>query len=98
MKKPETVFREGKVMPFIKKLPNTFHMSIQQVAILGDPDIILCINGKFVSMELKKDAKEKLRKLQALKARFIENAKGIALEVNPENWEETKVILKGLAK
>lgn len=94
---PETKFRIGKVVPFLKHLPNTYIMAIQQLSKVGDPDLIVCIKSKFVAMELKYDQKEKLKKLQKLKLDLIRKAGGVALEVNPQNWEEVKITLRGMA-
>ena len=87
--KPETKFRQNQVLPFLQKLKNTYYESIQQLAISGSPDIILCVWGRFVALELK--SKEgKLEPLQKYKLNEIKRTGGIALRVSPQNWEEVK--------
>lgn len=87
--KPETLFRKH----FVKRLealPNTAIFSIQQVAIRGTPDLLLCVNGDFVAIELKKSQKAATSKLQLWNIDRIKGAKGMAFIVSPEN--EDKVI------
>lgn len=87
--KPETKFRTNQVRPFLKRLKNTFFMGIQQVAICGDPDFVLCVRGHFVALELKA-AGEKPRPLQEHKLNQIEKAGGIRIVASPENWDDVK--------
>ena len=95
--KPETRFRINHVVPFLKKLPNTYFMSIQQLAISGDPDLILCVRGRFVALELKAEG-EKPRKLQEYKLEKIRKAGGIRLVASPENWSNIKQVLVNMDK
>lgn len=87
--KPETAFRQGKVIPFLRKLKNTAHFPIQQIAICGTPDFFLCSNGAFIALELKA-GKGVLSKLQAYQMDRILSTGGIAIVASPENWEEIK--------
>jgi hypothetical protein len=84
-KKPETLFRE-KVTPLLKALPFTHVFSIQQVAIRGTPDMLLCIAGHFVALEFKKDERSKPTALQRHALEKVEKAGGSAFVVCPENW------------
>lgn len=86
--KPETRFRVNTVTPFLKSLKNTSYFPIQQLAIRGDPDFILCIWGRFVALELKKDAAEDARSLQQYKLQKVQKTNGISFVASPENWEE----------
>lgn len=91
--KPETKFRTYTVLPFLKTLRRTAFFPIQQKAIHGDADYILCSYGLFVWLELKKEGGT-LRPLQELKANNVRRiGRGIALEASPENWEEAKQAL-----
>lgn len=90
--KPETAFRVGHFDPFVKTLKNCCAFSIQQVSINGDPDKLLCIRGKFVAAELKARG-GKLRPLQEYRLKQVRDAGGIALVVDPDNWDETKKYL-----
>lgn len=93
---PETRFRVGKVDPFLKKLSNCWSESIQQKSIRFTPDKILCINGLFISLEIKTD-EGRLSPGQELKNTLIrERGRGIALIVYPSNWEQIKTTLKEL--
>lgn len=84
--KPETRLRM-KVMPLLKKIPLSWWESIQQKAIVGSPDVLGCINGKFVAIEFKSE-KGILSKLQAKKLEDIEKAGGKAFVVYPDNYLE----------
>ncbi len=70
---------------------------MQQLSLHGDPDLCLCINGRFVGMELKIDG-EKLRPLQQYKLEEIRKAGGVAIHAHPSVWEEIKRQLENLAK
>lgn len=95
-KKPETIFRE-RVVKFLDSLPNTWWVSIQQLARVGDPDILACINGKFVALELKSE-KGKASELQNHKLRVISKAGGLSLLVYPEYLPHMKHELNRLSK
>ena len=95
MKKPETKFKE-RIYPLLKRLPNTWVRKIQQVAIRGIPDFLMCVNGHFVALELKVDGR--LERLQGWNIGKIMNAKGTAIVVTPTNWEEVYERLQKMAK
>lgn len=95
--KPETRFRTNRVRPFLNRLPNTHVVAIQQVALRGDSDFILCMNGAFVSLELKRPG-EKPSPLQEHKLNKVKKAGGIRLVASPDNWVEIKQILLKLSK
>lgn len=84
--KPETAFR-GKLVPKLKALPNSWWESIQQKTIQGTPDIIGCLSGVFIGLELKATAKSPITELQLLKQDRIKAAGGYAAVVYPENAE-----------
>jgi hypothetical protein len=100
--KPETKFRNNKVLPFLNKLPNCYHDGIQQMSKSGSPDYYLCINCIFVGLELKSEGDGCLgggreaflaggaSPLQAQKLHRIERAGGVSLVCSPNNWEEVK--------
>lgn len=91
--KPETKFRNGTVIPFLKSLPHCDITSVQQLARSGDPDLYICLAGVFVALELKASATSKLRPLQEWKLAKIKAAGGIALVAYPENWQDVKQTL-----
>ena len=91
----ERTFRTGTVIPFLDTLKNTAYFPIQQVALIGHPDFMLCINGRFCGLELKKDG-EKPRPIQQWLLDRITDCKGVALVACPSNWDEVKRYLKEL--
>lgn len=91
----ETMFKE-RVQRDLDSL-NCYHVKIQQRALRGIPDILACINGNFVALELKKDSVAHIDKLQYFELSKIQKkGKGLAFIVCPENWEETFKLLSGL--
>lgn len=91
--KPESKFRQTKVIPFLKTLKNSTHFSIQQASISGTPDILLCCNGLFIALELK-SATGKASELQKYNLKNVDKCGGLGLLVNPGNWEQVKILLK----
>lgn len=55
----------------------------------GVPDLLCCVNGKFVALECKSE-KGKLSELQKYEIKKISNSGGFAYCVSPNNWEEIK--------
>lgn len=84
MKKPETKFRE-KCDKFLNTLDNAVHESVQQVAIHGTCDKIICCHGFGVWAELKDEAGLPTT-LQIYKAsKWRNQGKGIAFVWRPQN-------------
>jgi hypothetical protein len=73
-------------------------VKIQQVALRGIPDFLLCISGYFVAIELKRTAKSPITELQKHNIDKILASGGEAFIVSPENWEEVYVKLKNLSE
>jgi hypothetical protein len=94
-KKPETRLKE-KVLGALHTLPNTWCVKVQQVAIRGTPDLLCCIAGRFVAIELKSDEQEP-DALQAYTLNLIAEAGGIGMVVNPVNWPASFDALTDLA-
>jgi len=94
----ETKFK----IKFMKKLaliPNSWWVKIQQVVIRGTPDIIGCVNGKFIALELKKDDKAHIDALQSHNLMRIHyTAKGHAHVIFPSNADEILQLLKEISK
>lgn len=93
MKKDETKFKE-RVIKDLKALPNCHHFKISDRVTRGIPDFLVCLNGRFVALELK-TGKGKLDALQELTIQKIVGSKGFALAVTPESWPEVYKHLKG---
>ncbi len=98
MEKPETRFRR-KVVKWIKEnLNNTVVFSLQQLSLIGDPDLILCCSGLFVALEIKSE-KGRLSALQAHKLGLIKSkGLGYAFEVNPFNFKTVQELLISIEK
>lgn len=95
-KKPETLFKE-RVLDDLKTLGNTWFVKVQMVAVRGIPDIILCINGNFIAIELK-DVNGKLDPLQEWNLNSIARAKGVGIVSTQKNWKNTFDLLKDLSE
>lgn len=95
-KKKETKLKE-QVLSALHSLPDTWCTKIQQVAIRGTPDILACIAGKFVAIELKSSPDEEPDALQEYTLKQIAEAGGIGIVVNPVNWSATFDALMDLA-
>lgn len=95
-KGPESLFKE-KVISALRTLPNIWIVKINQVNIVGTPDILGCANGNFFALELKGSSKAKASKMQLHTIDKILKARGIAFLVYPENWEEIFSYISQLA-
>ena len=84
--KAETKFKEV-FLRALALIPNVWCEKIQQVGKRGTPDILACVGGRFVAIELKKDAKSKPDKLQQHKLKKITGAGGVSFVASPENSE-----------
>lgn len=85
-KKPETLFKE-RLQPLLNAIPKSWWFKTQQLSTLGIPDIVGCVDGTFVALELKRDLKESLKKhsLQRHVLGLISKAGGFSAIVYPEN-------------
>ena len=63
----------------------------------GVPDILACVNGYFVAIEVKAD-KGKPSELQYWNREKIREAGGISLIVYPNQWEDLKLLIDDLIK
>jgi len=82
----------------LKKLSNIWFVKTQQRAIRGTPDLICCVGGIFVALELKRDQKAKADPLQRWNLSRINKCKGIGLVVYPENFEKVLNVIKILSE
>lgn len=82
----ETLFKE-RIQTKLSTLKNIWFYKSQEVAVRGIPDIIMCLNGFFIALELKRDAKATIDALQIYNIhRINKKGKGTAFVVHPENW------------
>ena len=63
----------------------------------GVPDILACVNGHFVGIEVKAE-KGIVSELQKYNIEKIKKANGIALILRPSNFDEFKLLIKELKK
>jgi hypothetical protein len=93
-KKPETSFKE-KVLKDLRKLPKSWWVKTQQVSISGTPDILGCLDGKFIAIELKRSLKASISPLQEYNLKLISAvACGVGIVTSPENWDKTITMLR----
>ena len=59
---------------------------------VGVPDILACVNGSFVGIEVKSST-GKPSELQIYNAREINESGGYAVIVSPEQWEYLKILI-----
>lgn len=90
-KKPETIFKERALSDLVKlqrvSFGRVWFQKIQQVAIHGTPDILACIAGRFVAIELK-DEDGELSPSQVYHLGKIRKAGGIAIVATPSTWDD----------
>lgn len=55
------------------------------------------VRGRYVALELKRSSKEHAGELQLYMLKKIKRARGIALVVYPENWEQVYELLQKLS-
>jgi len=99
MGKLERDFWNNKVKKDLEKLDNCVFFRIENRVSRGTPDVFVCLNGKFVALELKRSEKEANKKrdgyaLQKYWAQKINKNKGIAFITYPENWDAVYSNLK----
>lgn len=97
VRQPEGLFKD-RVLADIRSLPHAWAEKIQQVNLCGTPDILACINGYFVALELKKDAKVKPDQLQIYELKRIIKSGGRSYVAYPENWDTVFEQLKMLSQ
>lgn len=61
----------------------------------GVPDLLCCVNGKFLAIEVKGDGGEP-SELQLHEIEEIKKAGGVALVSYPDDFEELKELIRGL--
>lgn len=92
-RKPESLFQD-KVIKALNEIPRIKVFKIQQMSKRGDPDLLICANGKFIALELKKDVRSKPTKLQSHILKQVEDAGGFAAICSPENFDDLKMKIK----
>jgi Holliday junction resolvase len=62
----------------------------------GVPDIIACVNGRFLAIECKAGG-GKLTALQVREVEHIRRCGGVAVVANEENWDMVRPLLRELS-
>lgn len=90
---------ENKVKGYLKKLPGCWFIKYWGggMSKAGIPDILCCINGIFMSIELKA-SNGKPTELQKYNTRLINQAAGIGIILYPEGFENFKNIIQEVIK
>jgi hypothetical protein len=91
----EKQFQE-KVKEDLRLLPETYFLKTQERGRRGVPDILACIRGKFVAIELKAET-GRLAPIQKNTLEKIAMSGGIAFVAKPSTWEMQLRMLSDLA-
>lgn len=94
----EKVF-ENKIKKFLESLPNTWHFKYWAgpYSKSGIPDIIACVNGRFVGIEVKAENGH-ASELQKRNIELIQGAKGIGYILYPKDFESFREDMYKLCK
>jgi hypothetical protein len=96
-KKPETTFKE-RCQADLKTVDNLWCLKTNEVAVRGIPDLLMCVNGIFVAVELKKSSKDKAVALQSyIGERIKTKAKGLFYVACPETWPRVLMDIRRIA-
>lgn len=84
-----------RVLRDLKQMPNCWVIKTQEVARRGVPDILMCLRGKFIGIELKQQGK-KPDALQSHTLGAIVKAGGVGFCATPDMWDHHLEMLRGL--
>ena len=88
MQKLESKFKV-KVLVKLRSIPQSWWTSVNQISLRGTPDILGCISGKFIAIELKSSSRGVVSPIQAHTLEQIRTCgKGEAYVIHPDNFEE----------
>ena len=96
MSQPETAFKQ-RVLKDLSKLETCWVLKTQERARRGIPDLLICLRGKFVAVELKVDG-EVPTPLQDEILERIQGASGTAFYTTPSLWPQHFSMLRELAQ
>ena len=90
---------ENKIKDFLKSLPKTwfFKYWVGPMSKAGIPDIIACVNGTFVAIEVKAP-NGKPSELQKRNIRLIRECGGVAYILYPKDFTSFKKDIKELSR
>ena len=92
----EKIF-ETEIKKFLSKQPNTWYFKYWAgpYSKAGIPDIIACVNGVFVAIEVKAET-GKPSELQKHTIELIEKANGIGIILYPKDFDIFKRVIKAI--
>lgn len=90
---------EDKIKKFLSKVPNTYFFKFWagRFSKRGVPDIICCIKGRFVGIEVKAE-RGKPTPIQVKNVREINESGGYAVIAYPKDFEKLKEDLINISK
>ena len=93
---PEKKF-ETRVKAWLDSLKNVWHFKVHGTAATGAgiPDIIACVNGVFVALEIKSD-KGRVSEIQKATLRRMDRAGALKFIVCPSNFAKIKLLIEEL--
>lgn len=81
----------------LKMLDNIWFFKSNEVAVHGILDFIICLNGYFISIELKKDEDSDPDPLQLYTLHRIQKkGKGVSIVAHPKNWASVLSYLRSI--
>jgi hypothetical protein len=91
---PETRFRL-RIKPQLEAIPQSYWVKIQAGSIIGIPDILGCVNGRLVALELKTE-EGKATPMQLYRIGKLSAAGAFTRIVRPSNWKQVLAQLQAL--
>jgi Holliday junction resolvase len=90
---------QKKLLKKLRELPQTYAFTKEAKSIRGIPDVIACVNGKFIAIEVKRSEKEASKNtdrivLQKHNINKINKCGGYGFICYPENMEEILQFIK----
>ena len=92
---------ENDIKKYIESLPNSYIEKIHggsQFQSVGIPDLIACVNGRFVGIEVKRPKGGVVSKVQQVKINLINMAGGVALVATSVDEVKFELIRQGVIK
>jgi Holliday junction resolvase len=89
---------QNKVLDFLRH-KNIWHVKIWGGGFqrAGIPDILCCVNGRFVAIELKAEG-GRVSKLQEYNLTWVKESGGIAMVLRPDGYEDFKILIGELLR
>lgn len=91
---PETRFRL-RIKPALEAIPHSYWVKIQAGSIIGVPDVLGCVNGRMVALELKTDEGQATA-MQKYRIGKFAAAGAFTSILRPSNWAKVLAELQEL--